>query len=64
MTVEYLTLGILVGIILLLICYTRISISIGKEPFGIDDKPFEPENMLLHRNPWDDIDYIVPVFRV
>jgi hypothetical protein len=28
----------------------------------MNDKPFEPENTLLHRNPWDDIDYQVPSY--
>ena len=34
------------------------------ESFGIDDKPFEPDNTLYHRNPWDDINYIKPTFLV
>ncbi len=34
------------------------------ESFGMDHRPFEPENTLLHRNPWDDVDYIVPKFIV
>lgn len=63
-TVEYLVLGLLVAVVLLLACYSRISIKLNKESFGIDNKPFEPENTLLHRNPWDDIDYIVPTFVV
>ncbi len=63
-TVEYLVLGLLVAVVLLLACYSRISIKLNKEPFGVDNKPFEPENTLLHRNPWDDIDYIGPTFIV
>lgn len=35
-----------------------------KDYFGIDEKPFEPDNTLLHRNPWDDIDYIKPVYKI
>ncbi len=62
-TVEYLTLGLLVVVILLLACRSKISIKLA-ESFGVDNKPFEPENTLLHRNPWDDIDYIVPTFVV
>lgn len=27
-------------------------------------KPFEPENTLLNRNPYDDINYIMPEFKV
>lgn len=54
--VELLTLVLLCSLILLLYCYNKKS----KEGFGIDNKPFEPENTLLNRNPWDDIDYIVP----
>jgi hypothetical protein len=30
--------------------------------FGMDNRPFEPENTLLHRNPWDDVDYRVPSY--
>jgi hypothetical protein len=49
--------GILVGLIL------YFMFDINKEGFGIDEKPFEPDNTLLNRNPWDDIDYIVPTFK-
>ena len=58
--VTYLTLAVLVFLILLLACY--LDINIKKEGFGTDNKPFEPDNMLLNRNPWDDIDYVRPVF--
>jgi hypothetical protein len=58
----YLVIGVLITIVLLLSCYLKISIKF--EAFGTDNKPFEPENTLLHRNPWDDIDYIVPVFKI
>ena len=34
------------------------------EYFGVDNKPFEPDNSMLNRNPYDDIDYIVPVFKI
>ena len=54
-TVDYLTLGLVLCTVLLLYCYMN-----KKEGFGVDNKPFEPENVLLNRNPWDDIDYIVP----
>ncbi len=60
-TVQYLTIGVLVALTLLLACYSRISIKF--EGFGTDSKPFEPDNTLLHRNPWDDIEYIVPVYK-
>lgn len=33
-----------------------------KEGFGMDDRPFEPDGSLLHRNPWDDVDYMRPVY--
>ena len=59
--VSYLTLAVLICLILLLSCYLNISVSFS-EGFGTDDKPFEPDNMLLNRNPWDDIDYVRPVF--
>ena len=41
-------------------CYSNIRVT--TEGFGTDDKPFEPDNMLLNRNPWDDMDYVRPVF--
>ncbi len=61
-SVEYLVIGLLVLLTLLLACYSKVTVPI--DGFGVDNKPFEPENTLLHRNPWDDIDYIVPVFKV
>lgn len=45
---------------LLLYCYT--SHKNNEEGFGMNNRPFEAENTLLHRNPWDDVDYIVPEF--
>ena len=59
--VTCLTFTLLVGLILLLSCYLNIRVTFS-EGFGTDDKPFEPDNMLLNRNPWDDIDYVRPVF--
>ncbi len=59
-SVEYLVLGLVVLLALLLACYYKVNVTI--DGFGVDNKPFEPENTLLHRNPWDDIDYVVPVF--
>lgn len=48
---------------LLLYCYTKNKDEpYSRERFGTNDRPFEPENTLLHRNPWDDIDYIVPEY--
>ncbi len=32
------------------------------EGFGVDEKPFEPDNSAVLQNPWDNIDYIVPRF--
>lgn len=51
-------------LILLLILLLKNNTCCSAESFGVDNKPFEPDNMLLNRNPWDDIDYIVPVYRV
>ena len=48
----------LVICIFLLNCYTKNR----SEGFGMDDRPFEPENTLLHRNPWDGVDYQVPSY--
>lgn len=44
---------------LLLYCYSNHK---STEGFGMDERPFEPENTLLHRNVWDDVDYIVPYY--
>lgn len=57
--VETACLLLLVLFALLLYCYTKKG---GSEGFGMNERPFEPENTLLHRNPWDDINYIVPVY--
>jgi hypothetical protein len=46
---------LLVLLILLLYCYTK-----KKESFGMDNRPMEHENSLLHMNVWDNVDYIVP----
>ena len=58
--IEYLLIGLVLLLIVLIICYSNINIDI--DGFGTDNKPFEPDNTLLNRNPWDDIDYIVPVY--
>jgi hypothetical protein len=55
--------GYLVVILFLLLAIRHVNKYGKKEHFGTDNKPFEPENTLLNRNPWDDIDYVVPVFR-
>ena len=34
------------------------------EYFGVDTKPFEPDNSRPNFGPWDDIDYIKPEFIV
>jgi len=69
---DFLILGILVVLALLLMCRLNITVRItsegfgmegfGMEGFGMDNRPFEPENTLLHMNPWDNVDYQVPVF--
>ena len=61
--VETLVVALLVLLSLLLICYSGLHIR-SVEGFGMDDRPFEPDNTLLHRNPWDDVDYIKPEFVV
>jgi len=57
---EKLVLALLVLLVILLAC----KIKRLPEGFGMDDRPFEPENTLLHRNVWDDVGYVRPVFRV
>ncbi len=59
--VTILVVAVLICLIMLLSCYLDINITF-KESFGTDDRPFEPDNTLLNRNPWDDIDYVRPVF--
>jgi hypothetical protein len=44
---------------MLLYCYNN-----KKEYFGISEKPFEPDGSMPMRNPWDDIDYVVPKFLI
>lgn len=34
------------------------------DSFGMDNKPFEPDNTSIGNNPWDEIQYIKPTFRV
>jgi hypothetical protein len=54
--------GLLVVLsVLLIICYSK-KVQINKDGFGIDNRPMEHENSLLMRNPWDEVDYIVPTF--
>jgi hypothetical protein len=55
---QLLTAVLMIGIILLLNCY--MSSMKNNEYFSPSTKPFEPENSLLNRNPFDDIDYITP----
>lgn len=56
---EVACLILLILILMLLYCYNN-----KKEYFGIDEKPFEPDGSMPMRNPWDDIDYVVPKFLV
>lgn len=46
---------------LLLYCYTNNKNN-NEEGFGMDNRPFDAENTLFLRNPWDDVDYIVPEY--
>lgn len=58
-TVEYLVLAVVVLLILLLACRSK---KLDVEAFGMNEKPFEPDNSEVGRNPFDDIDYIRPKF--
>lgn len=53
---------LLVLLVALLHCYTSCRQPVYMDGFGMDNRPFEPENTLLHRNPWDDVDYRVPSY--
>lgn len=44
----------------LLVLYLWYKPTISVEGFGRDEQPFEPDNTLLNRNVWDDIDYRTP----
>lgn len=48
----------IIGVLLVLYLWYNPTISI--EGFGRDEQPFEPDNTLLNRNVWDDIDYRTP----
>jgi hypothetical protein len=43
----------------LLYCATNKS---NRDGFSLSKKPFEEDNTLFLRNPFDDIDYVTPVF--
>ena len=59
-TAEYLTFGLVVCLVLLLVCKSGNAV----DNFGIDEKPFDPYENTLNRGPWDNIDYIVPKYVV
>lgn len=58
---EILSLILLMSCLALLWCYNTKK-PCCQEPFSLSKKPFEVENSLLNRNPFDDIDYQTPVF--
>ena len=54
---DFLVTALCVLVVCLLLCYMNKS-----EGFSLDKKPFEAEWTLLHRNPFDDVDYQTPEF--
>lgn len=34
-----------------------------KENFSLSTKPFEPDNYLQNRNPFDDLNYVIPTYK-
>lgn len=57
--------GLLIAVfIILLIVLNYRDITEKIEGFGTDDKPFEPDNSEIQNNPFDNIDYIRPVFKL
>jgi hypothetical protein len=65
MSDEVLAAVLMVAIIMLLRCYTNKNKNINRnrrERFSLSNKPMEHDNSLLHRNPYDDIDYVTPTF--
>ena len=58
------TISIVVVMILLIKClFPKISNCLScNEGFSLSKKPVMMDDNLLHRNPYDDIDYITPTF--
>lgn len=54
---NFLFLVFIILCIFYLFCRSKKSKSEG---FGMDNRPFEEDNSLLHRNVWDEVDYIRP----
>ena len=52
----------IVAVVVLVWIILGMLVSSKKEGYGSDNKPFEADNTLLHRNPFDDINYIRPRF--
>ena len=46
--IEYLLIGLVLLLIVLIICYSNINIDI--DGFGTDNNRFDPDNTLLNRN--------------
>ena len=59
---QILSAVLLVSIILLLNCYLKNKTK--REGFSLSNRPMETENSMLHRNPYDHIDYITPTFKM
>jgi hypothetical protein len=56
---------LIVLVVLLVFWYYNISFPSEKVIYVREGfKPFEPDNILLNRNPFDDIGYIHPEFKI
>jgi hypothetical protein len=56
-TKELISVLLIVLLVLLLACNAR-----RKDGFSLSKKPMEEDNSLLHRNPFDDVDYQTPMY--
>ncbi len=56
--------NVILAVVLLVLLYMLYNCRQTKnyERFSMSTKPFEPDNTMLNRNPYDDIDYVTPVF--
>ena len=43
--------------------FDKLLNKLSRDGMGVDNKPFSPDNTLLHMNPWDNINYMVPTVK-
>lgn len=54
---DALVIVFVIMLLCLISCWTN-----KREGFSLEKKPFEEDNTLFLRNPYDNIDYVTPVF--